>query len=179
MTRQPDYARAAEMACRALLRLGVQEMPVNPLRILRICKGTRLMTFDRAAEIMGWDEDEFARRCGDADAFTIRMGGQYVVCYRVGGNPARLNFTLAHELGHIILKHQHEDDAEEAEADHFAMHLLTPLPAVEAARSADELARTCYVSHLAAGHAMRCEKPGPHPDTLTQLRRQMKPERSE
>lgn len=177
--RAPDYVRAADMACKSLLRLSVTELPVHPLEILRICRDTQVMTFDRAAELLGLSEDDFARLCGDADAFTIREGGRYVVCYRVGGNPARLNFTLAHELGHIVLGHEGEGDAEEAEADHFAMHLLTPRPAAEAARTADELARRCYVSLAAARMAMTCRRPGPHAELLTQVEALLHGERSQ
>lgn len=38
----------------------------------------------------------------------------------------RIRFTLAHELGHIILKHTQESELAEAEADCFAGYLLAP-----------------------------------------------------
>jgi len=38
----------------------------------------------------------------------------------------RLRFTLAHEVGHVILNHIEECETAELEADHFAAQLLAP-----------------------------------------------------
>ncbi|MGN0747514.1 MAG: ImmA/IrrE family metallo-endopeptidase [Aristaeellaceae bacterium] len=160
MIRRPDYDRAATAACRVLVRLQVNTLPVRPMEILRRCRDTYLCTFDQAAEVMNLPEDALDRLCAGADAFTVRAeeGGRqgYVVCYRAGGNPARLNFTLAHELGHIVLHHQETGPAEEAEADCFASHLLCPEVVVQCAacRSAEMLAHLCYISRPAAERAM-------------------------
>ena len=162
MMRQPDYDRAAHLAYRSLLKLNITELPVRPLEILRKCRHTVVYTYQQAAENLHIEESEFDKRYGDADAFTIRGGEQYVVCYRPGGNSARLNFTLAHELGHILLKHTEDTNTEEAEANCFASHLLCPVPVVEG-MAAEEIAASCYVSRAAALAAMenrrgRCEK---------------------
>lgn len=158
----PDYDRAATMAYRCLLKLNIAKLPVRPLEILRKCRHTVVYTYLQAAENLHMDESEFEKRCGDTDAFTVRGGEQYVVCYRPGGNPARLNFTLAHELGHILLKHMGDTRAEEEEANCFAGHLLCPVTAV-AGMSAEEIATSCYVSRSAAINALenrrgQCEK---------------------
>ncbi|MBE5804920.1 MAG: ImmA/IrrE family metallo-endopeptidase [Clostridiales bacterium] len=149
MIRQPDYDRAATLAYRCLLKLNITRLPVRPLEILRKCRNTVVYTYQQAAEFLHIDEAEFERRYGEADAFTIRGGEQYVVCYREGGNPARLNFTLAHELGHILLQHQEDAVADEAEANCFAGHLLCPEPAVTG-KGPEEVAAACYVSRAAA-----------------------------
>ena len=149
MIRQPDYDRAATLAYRCLLRLGITSLPVRPLEILRKCRNTVVYTFQQAAEELGITEADFDRRCGEADAFTVRGGERYVVCYREGGNPARLNFTLAHELGHILLHHIEDTVADEAEANCFAGHLLCPQAVIEG-MPPEEIATTCYVSKTAA-----------------------------
>ena len=160
MSRQPDYDRAATAACRVLVRLQVDSLPVRPLEMLRRCRDTFLCTFDQAADTLGLTGDELDRLSGGADACTFREmhGGRerYVVCYRAGGNPARLNFTLAHELGHIVLRHRDTGPAAEAEADCFASHLLCPEVVLQAAacRSAEVLAQLCYISRTAAEMAM-------------------------
>ena len=160
MSRQPDYDRAATAACRVLLRLRVDSLPVRPLEMLRCCRDTYLCTFDQAADVLNLDDDELDRLSGGADAFTFREmhGGRerYVVCYRTGGNPARLNFTLAHELGHIVLHHQDTGPGAEAEADCFASHLLCPEAVLHASvcRSAEVLAQLCYISRPAAEKAI-------------------------
>lgn len=158
MTRQPDYDRAATLACRCLIRLNITSLPVRPLAILRKCRNTAVYTYQQAAEQLQIDMAEFDRRYGDADAFTMRCGNRYVVCYRQGGNPARLNFTLAHELGHILLNHVEDEAADEAEANCFAGHLLCPDP-VLSGHTAESLATACYVSRSAAQAALSC-RPG-------------------
>lgn len=154
MTRQPDYDRAASMAYRCLLKLGICRLPVPPLDILRKCRDTAVYTYQQAAEYLHIDETEFERKYGNADAFTVRSGKRYVVCYRKGGNPARLNFTLAHELGHILLRHTEDACADEAEANCFAGHLLCPEPVIRG-KSPEEIAATCYVSKAAAEKCLR------------------------
>ena len=61
--------------------------------------------------------------------------------------------TLAHELGHIVLRHTGQSDAEEAEANCFAGHLLCPMPAIRN-MAAEEVATSCYVSRGAALNAL-------------------------
>ena len=157
----PDYSRAAEMACRCLIRLGVDSLPIRPADVISRCRNTLLMDFGQAAEALDIPEDEFERRYGAADAFTFRYAladGQvsYLVCYRAGGNAARLNFTLAHELGHIVLRHQSGRPWEEYEADCFAANLLCPAPILGQLRRrrtdlyAEELAELCFITLSAA-----------------------------
>lgn len=154
MIRQPDYDRAATCACRALVRAGVRTLPVRPRALLAGMENVAPLTYDQAAEALQMKPRDFDRRAGDADAFTFREGGakgaRYVVCYRSGGNPARLNFTLAHELGHIALGHAALTAAEEAEADCFAEHLLCPPPVLAQLTSPEAVSRTCFVSLSAA-----------------------------
>lgn len=160
MIRQPDYDRAATCACRALVRAGVRTLPVRPRALLGGMENVALLTYDQAAEALEMASRDFERRVGDADAFTFREdganGARYVVCYRVGGNPARLNFTLAHELGHIALAHAALTAAEEAEADCFAEHLLCPPPVLARLTSPEAVCRACFVSLSAA--RMICQR---------------------
>lgn len=84
--------------------------------------------------------DGFCTRTGTArtslpeglpEGMTLRFGGKYLILYREGEHPRRLNFTLAHELGHVLLGHVGEQmRAEEAEANAFAASLLCPAAAV-------------------------------------------------
>lgn len=78
----------------------------------------------------------FAKRTGAtlpedlhvAEGLTIRHGGRYLILYddRIE-NKRRLSFTLAHELGHVLLGHTGEDERrEEQEANAFAASLLSP-----------------------------------------------------
>lgn len=173
MTRQPDYNRAATLACRCLLKLNVTQLPVRPLDILRRCRNTAVYTYQQAAEQLNMAEMDFDRQYGEADAFTLRQGQRYVVCYREGGNPARQNFTLAHELGHILLRHTEDNAAEEAEANCFAGHLLCPAP-VLGSHTPESLAAACYVSVVAARNALSCRQGIPEKEICARVEKLFK-----
>lgn len=131
----PDYDRAARMAYKSLLALKIESLPVDPLTILRHCKNTIVRTYDEAAPLFGY-YDPFTFKwevMQNQDAMTIRKdlpdgGSKYELLYYAQGNPFRRRFTLAHELGHIIMKHRMEEWWEEKEADYFAAQLLAPHP---------------------------------------------------
>ncbi len=67
--------------------------------------------------------------CGaGTDGLTVRRDGQYIILYNDQvGNERRRAFTLAHEVGHILLSHAGErPEVEEREANAFAASLLCP-----------------------------------------------------
>lgn len=164
MTRMPDLARAATLACRVQLARGLAALPVDPLPLLRACAYTRVYTLDQAVDLLGRTRDDLERLFIDTDAATYRLpsddGARYIIVYRPDGNPARLRFTLAHELGHRLLGHTGRDAAEEQEADCFASHLLCPEPVIRLLTSvpgdsADRIVAHCYVSRACAATALR------------------------
>lgn len=162
-------ARAAEMACRVLIRRQIRTLPVDPLAILTACRDTTVLCDQRAAEALQCTQEEFLHYMGDAEALTFcRMQeGQmhYLVVYREGGNPARLQFTLAHELGHRLLHQGDTTPAQEREADCFASHLLCPRPALRRllrrcpTLTASQIASLTYLSPSAAHRLLRPEAP--------------------
>ncbi|MBQ7850191.1 MAG: ImmA/IrrE family metallo-endopeptidase [Clostridia bacterium] len=91
-------------------------------------------------------------------------GTRYIVIYKPCGNPARLRFTLAHELGHRVLGHQARELADEREADCFASHLLCPQPVMDylcregGKPTAAQLAGLFYVSIPCARAVLRRQR---------------------
>lgn len=169
MIRYPDYGAAETAAYELLLRHG-QPLPARPMRLLRDV--AQVIGYEDAAEQLGMTAAEFERQCGKADAFTVRQGSRCLVCCRMDGNPARLNFTLAHELGHIVLRHAGGSEAEEREADHFASCLLCPEPVRERlpeGLSAEDVAALCYISVAATQAAMRRRKTEASPALLERM----------
>lgn len=151
MMRRMDLPGAAEMAYRVLLDQRVDTLPVDPLVLLRNRQNARIITYDEAAEQLGVSLPTLIRQLGDVDAFSFRQGERWIVAYRSGGNPARLRFTLAHELGHLVLQHSGGSRGEEREADVFASYLLCPRVAVTSLRAVEgelveRIARGFYVS---------------------------------
>ena len=131
----PDYDRAARLAYKTLLSLHIESLPVDPLMIFSFCKNTVVRTYEEAAPYFGIsDADHFKWYVADnKDALTVRHEYEdgtirYEMIYDSHGNPLRRRFTLAHELGHIVLKHRTEEWWEEKEADYYAAQLLAPHP---------------------------------------------------
>lgn len=169
--------RAAAMAYRVLIRRGVSSLPVEPLPILAACRHTVVWSDVTAAERLGVPIEAFLRQMGDAEAVTFRQirgeETRYLVVYREGGNPARLRFTLAHELGHRLL-HRGDEGEKEAEADCFASHLLCPRPTMQRLCARDggltveQAAALAYVSPSAVHRLARQERLRVDPSLLAQ-----------
>ena len=90
---------------------------------------------------------------GNLDCFTIFYNDKVTVVYNEDLPQVRLRFSLAHEMGHIILKHnEHTPFRYDVEADLFASRLLMPACVISACKvqSAEELATLCEVSLSAA-----------------------------
>ena len=84
--------------------------------------------FATMAEIHGLNYGEFMKTVPSTDGFTMRHGKNYIIVYNDAPHIpyARKRFTVAHELGHVVLRHQRNGEAEECEADTFARNLLAP-----------------------------------------------------
>lgn len=164
----PNYDRAAKMAYRSILSLGINTLPIDPLMILKRCKNTAVHTYDEIMPLCRVSDPSYFKAfiMEGKDAVTIRreIGGRavYELFYDAQANRRRMRFTLAHELGHIVLGHHQEQPWEEKEADYFASQLLAPRPVfnVLALRGLDTsdpefIARTFYLSKAAAEIAAR------------------------
>lgn len=153
------------MAYRVLAVKGISTLPVDPLALLRACRDTAVYTTADAADILDMKAADLERLLSASDAVTFAQSAEgrmrCIVLYRPGGNPARLRFTLAHELGHRVLGHRAREAADEREADCFASHLLCPEPVLsqllerQGALAPETVAVACYVSPACAKAALR------------------------
>lgn len=112
------------------------------LDVRKIDTGEDIMfdTFTGYCASVGLREDGFMTGGQLPDGMTVSLGDRYLVLYdeRVA-SPARRNWTLAHELGHILLHHDGISGArEEREANAFAAELLMPSAAL------------AYLAHITA-----------------------------
>lgn len=130
----PDYNRAARMAYKTLLSLHIESLPVDPLMILSYCRNTHVRTYDEITYRFGISDPAHMKwyYLDNKDAYTVRQEKNGVSLYELIYDshiiPTRQRFTLAHELGHIVLKHKQEEWWEEKEADYYAAQLLAPHP---------------------------------------------------
>ena len=132
----PDYNRAATLAALTLQRLKVTATPVLPEELIKACRNTKLLLYKDYCELPGI-KAMYPDACSEdhPEATTIRyeVNGKtaWIVVYDPKKMPGdRYKFSLAHELGHIVMGHRGNDEAEEREADFFAAHLLIPRPVI-------------------------------------------------
>ena len=80
-----------------------------------------------------------------------------IVAYNNTRPWSRIRFSLAHELGHIVLEHMMETAANETAANTFASHVLAPRIAIHHAKCANhaEVARIFELSLEAADYAFQ------------------------
>ena len=148
------YQRSRDLAWRILLQEGVRELPVN---IVALCKQ------------MGIRVQYFTPATGGSDGYTTIFLGMPRIFVSRECSPERQRFTIAHELGHILLGHVGEaelvnrepdpgDNPMEREANVFASRLLAPACVLWAldAREPEEIAALCRISRQSA--AFRAER---------------------
>ena len=130
-----DQIRAAELACRCVLRLGKASLPVDPYAMLRYSRGVYIFPLEEIpSNISAIAQDALLPlQTGKVAAVSFMTDpGHCVICYQPDVYPPRLRFSMAHELGHIALRHTQtfagHTRAEEKQADLFASCLLIPPP---------------------------------------------------
>ena len=155
---RPNYHRATRNAYRTLLATGVDRLPVDVTAICGRCRNTQVLSF-REARCLN-DEFEPLWDGPSRTAFTLRhtieSHTEYLILWNdeeMSRNSGLYRFSLAHELGHIVMKHGEDAGyVAELEANCFAQHLLCPRPVLEVLQPADylEISDLCRVSRSAA-----------------------------
>lgn len=156
------YKYARDMSWKFLIDCNVASLPVD---VAGVCvkRGYILRNYkegEQIIEIFGLSNQKSL-----SDGFTVRHKGQYYIFYNEQCSPGRQRFTIAHELGHIVLGHLDDGQyteinrepapgnaPEETQANQFAARLLAPACVLHAlnVRSAEEVSQICGISHRAA-----------------------------
>lgn len=139
----PRYQYAREKAIDTLIEYGTNSLPISvkkisnnlPIKIL-------FNTYSHLIRHQGFTYSEVCRAYKSEDGAAILNGDTYCILYNdMDRSSQRIRFTLAHELGHIILGHlefdaclcrlsDYEYDVLEKEANQFASQLLSPEPLI-------------------------------------------------
>ena len=115
-----------QLARDALKALEAEEPPVNLRAVLEYLSGTRNITI----ELLPYSLPD---KVSGAHA---KKGQKHIITYNRNHHPYRQRFTIAHELGHLLLEHADVQDMEkdlasrnprETAANAFAAELLAPL----------------------------------------------------
>ena len=120
---KPDYKHAEREALDILHQMGYEEPPINPVEIAKKLGFEVLEAIFERDDVSGMYDYE-----------------KKTIYYNHKDAPTRQLFTVAHELGHILLHKEyvsskeyrvllrspHKDDKYELEADAFAANLMMP-----------------------------------------------------
>lgn len=119
----------------SLLDLKPANWPLDCVKLIIKIKVEKLFPLDYRFDEMPDECDGFSDYIPDIDKHIIFINKKKAIYPFQFSNHRRLNFTLAHELGHIILGHndipsalksEEEKKLENLEADEFAGRLLIP-----------------------------------------------------
>lgn len=146
-----NYQQSRDAAWRILLDLQIGELPVSAADVCRRL-GVTVKLYDPP---------------DDNDGCSLILKGAPHALVRRNMLPERQRFTVAHELGHILLGHvgQYElvnrepsakDNPVEQAANVFASRLLAPACVLWGCgvQSAEDIQRLCYISRQAAEYRM-------------------------
>lgn len=90
------------------------------------------------------------------DGFVAAGNGKYYICYNDTKNYGRINNTIMHEIGHVVLKHLQDSELAEKEVKFFAKYALAPPVLIHKfkLKDSDSIAETFDISFEAAGYAL-------------------------
>lgn len=157
-----DYQNARDAAWRILLDCGIDSLPVD-LNVIRDKLNIRIVSYKAAKTLI-------AERClseiaARTDGLTFYAGATPVILYNESCAEERIRFTIAHELGHIILGHvvpggittanrepSSGDNPQETAANQFAARLLAPACVLWGLdlHTPEDIAAACHISKQAA-----------------------------
>ena len=90
------------------------------------------------------------------DGFSVMRNGQWYIFYNDSKSYGRINNTIMHENGHIVLDHTEDSELAEAEAKYFAKYALAPPVLIHKLelKTAQEISEHFEISFEAAIYAL-------------------------
>ncbi len=165
------YKQARNKAWDILLKCEITELPVD---IKFICRwlGVPCCSYEKGRKKL--ERLGLLEHTRETDGFTIYQSGLYCIFYNGDKNkcpPGRIRFTIAHELGHILLNHammpwkecayslinrepDPRDDPVEQQANVFASRLLAPAGVLHelSVNTPEMIAQYCGLSRQSAAY---------------------------
>lgn len=156
------YRQSRDTAWEILLRTNARQLPVKLNDICKLLE-IRLCSYDTGQEIL--EKLGLLQITEQTDGFTYHETGGHIIFFDTSQPVSRQRFTIAHELGHIVLGHvargyytvynyepRKSDAPHEQAANAFAARLLAPACVLHFARisTASQIAQACQISMQAA-----------------------------
>lgn len=126
----PDYKKATNAAYELLIQYEGKLPVIDVFSIALFYPRVRIHTYSEIAEKMGIDYCTFLKKYASSEhgfTFYDRTKNGYIIFFNERKDEPTIRFTIAHELGHIALKHEKECGLTNREANCFARNLLCPV----------------------------------------------------
>lgn len=130
MSKTPDYSKATNAAYNTLRKYVGPFPQIDILGIVTMLPNISIHTYSEVAKKVGITYYEFLQIAPSEYGFAIldKPKNEGIILYNGFKDECTIRFTLAHELGHIVLGHTEDDDIARCEADCFARNILCPVP---------------------------------------------------
>lgn len=169
--RYREYQNARDAAWRLLIDCNVRELPV---KVGTICKklDIRVWSYEKGKNLI--NHFDLTNQILQTDGFLIFLKERPCIFYNNFCTRQRQRFTIAHEIGHLLLGHINpgqitainrevspSDNPIEKAANQFAIRLLAPACVLwgKDIHTAEEISKLCDISKTAASfREQRMEK---------------------
>ena len=130
MNHYPDYKKATNAAYELLAIKISFSLATNVFAIVEdLLDNCKLLTYSQACFLYGFTPEMLLEV--SEYGFSIVRGNKRIILYNETVPLGCIRFTIAHEIGHYVLRHRDEHDpGAEKEANCFARNLLCPVPVV-------------------------------------------------
>ena len=159
-----EYKVSRDLAWKIILDMGFTKLPI---KVSAICRklGIQVRSYEKAKKLL--KRHQLEHKTLEIDGFTLGIDGRYTILFNEHCSIQRNRFTVAHELGHILLGHvpkdgihitainrepSSKDNPLEQQANVFASRLMAPLCVLKSLRINDvkDIAKLCDISETAA-----------------------------
>ncbi len=130
MNRFPNYNYATNAAYEILENYTGPYPQIDIYGIISNFPNISIHTYSETARKFGMTLSEFLDIAMSDHGYTVYdiTSKKGIIYFNDFKNEHTIRFTLAHELGHIVLEHPKDDDVARREADCFARNVLCPVP---------------------------------------------------
>ncbi len=131
MNNIPDYHRATNMAYAVLQALNISTLPVTIFSAIKSFPLLRVVPYSKVCFRYGLSWPDYMRLSVSDRGYICRKGRKAIIYYNDTVDAEITRFTLAHELGHYVLRHTEETTVTDKEANCFARNFLCPVPVTD------------------------------------------------
>lgn len=143
---QIDYKKIIKTVYKTIIELEIKQLPISVDYITNELWIKQIRNCDLQKPLLHFNQNGLA----------ILSKGKFYIIYNEKDNLQERRFTVAHEIGHILLGHlfsnptsQQEKKIREQEADIFATFLLAPVCIIQALKlqTLEEIQSVCNIPY--------------------------------